>query len=690
MDSVQVLRLDGTYETITYYSVKDFPFEKISKVALRTKRYETLADFGTFDIETTSIVDGDIKLGFMYHWQMCVGGHVVCGRYWDEWQEFMKRIASELCLHENRRFVIYVHNLGFEYQFMKTFLREFCDYEIFAPQSRKPLTLRCSNGFEFRCSWKLTNMTLEKACAFEKGCIYGKQKGEMDYRKIRTPESIMTKREISYCVADVLAPYDMIRKRMENHGDNLNTIPLTSTSYVRRDCRRACKKDKRYRELFLSLRMDAPTYKQLKRAARGGDTHANRYLSGRILEEVDAYDVQSSYPAMMLTQYYPMSKFTLYGDIESVEELEGLCADYCVLFDLLIVKPYCRSEIAMPYISIDKCAHHKNVLNDNGRVLEADYVMLTCTEIDYELIKRQYEYEDIYVSEVRIAERGVLPKPIRDTILDYFVKKSTLKWYKEHPDKCPIEDIDYYYDRSKNSLNGIFGMMYTDPVRNVITEIDGKWIETEADIEESLNDFYKSRNSFLYYAWGVWTTAHARRHLADLVEICGQELVAYCDTDSAYTTFECHEAVKAVNDKIISMLDEKGVYCEIEGERFYPGIYELDKACARFKALGAKKYAYEDKKGLHVTVSGVAKEGAPEELGSLENFIPGFTFYKCGGLDMTYIEEPIHNLTIRGCTFKTGSGICTENSSYELGITGEYAEMCCYNVYQELQASWFY
>jgi hypothetical protein len=43
-------------------------------------------EFATFDIETTSyVIDDKHKFGFMYHWQMCVGGIVITGRTWQEW-----------------------------------------------------------------------------------------------------------------------------------------------------------------------------------------------------------------------------------------------------------------------------------------------------------------------------------------------------------------------------------------------------------------------------------------------------------------------------------------------------------------------------------------------------------------------------------------------------------------------------
>lgn len=692
--SVSILNLDGTTTKYDVYNVNTFPYEKLSKIACKsTKQLETLNTFATYDIEASSLSDGGSRMAWMYHWQMCVGGYVCCGRYWDDWTSFLKKIVLQLELNENRRMIIFVHNLGYEYQFMKHLLREMTDFDVFAPQKRKPLVVRCHNGLEFRCSWKLTNMSLEKACQFERGVKTGKQSGDLDYRKVRTPETILTEKELGYCVADVVSLYQLIECRMKNHGDDLNSIPLTSTSYVRRDVRKSCKSDKRYRELFLGCAMNKKVYGLLKEAGRGGDTHANRYMSGKILKGVDAYDVQSSYPYVLMCKYFPMTQFTPYGHLDSKEEFNELLEEYCCLFRIVLCNVNVHNNVPFPYIAEDKCLNLVGATLDNGRVLHADLVCITITELDYQILREQYDWDEnnIYIGSMHIAERGDLPKCIKDPIMAYFRAKTELKYYKSHPEETDLTDIGYYYDRSKNSLNGIFGMMYTDPVHKLLEEAeDGTWREAPQDVGKALEKFYKSRNSFLVYAWGIWTTAHARSHLANLVKITNPQYAAYCDTDSCYTLSSCREIVAAYNKQIMAEAESHGAYADAGGKRYHMGIYELDKECRRFKTLGAKKYAYEDEEGLHVTVSGVQKEGAPQELGRLENFIPGFTFVKCGGLDMYYLECGIHDMTINGCTFKTASSICSVDGTYELGITGEYAELLGYNIYNDIEKSWLY
>lgn len=695
MRSCKVQRLDGRAQEVTAYSPDEFPWERVSKIAHKSRRKSrkgtaTLVTYGTFDIETTTVTCPD-KDAFMYHWQMTVGGIPVYGRYWDEWMEFLNELVERLELSESRKFVIYVHNLAFEFQFMRDFLEKMGGFDGFYIDKRKPLSIRCSNGIEFRCSWKLTNMSLERACGFERGVEIGKQSGTLNYRKIRTPRTELSDTEFAYCIADVLSLHQLIECRLKNERDDLDTIPLTSTGYVRRDCRRSTEREEGYRELFKSLTMTKEVYLLLKEAARGGDTHANRRLSGRILEDMDSFDVQSSYPAQLKMKRFPMTKFVPYGDVESPEELERLLDAKACLFRVAFGGLRLKDEYAMPYISQDKASACVKGIFDNGRVLRAETLLLTVTDIDYKLIRRQYVWDEMYVSDMHVAEYGYLPESILAVVDKYFQLKTQLKGElakaKAAGDLERIADLEYEYGKSKNRLNAIFGMMYTDPVRETVTLSGSEWTVETPDIEEALEKYYKSRNSFLYYPWGVWTTAHAREHLADLVDMTGQDTTAYCDTDSSkcHADEEIRARVDSKNQEIMAMAQERGAYCDYDGTRYYMGIYEYEGHYDRFKTLGAKKYVYEKGGELHVTISGVAKASAPHELGRIENFVPGFTFYKAGGNTLTYIDSFARDISVNGCMFLSGSAVAVEDSTYEIGITEEYAEVIGYNPYLDIE-----
>ena len=708
-----IKRFDGGEDVIETYNIHDFPYENLNTKALTCKHKKKpkylVYTFATFDIETTTIDNGiDTPYGFMYHWQMDVGGYVVTGRRWEEWVNFMLKLVEIFKTDETRNFVVYIHNEAFEFQFIRDFLNAyFGGFRVFAAERRKPIYVTTGNGIQFRCSYKLTNMSLEKAVQNELGVVHCKAAGDLDYRAIRTADAPLDDTEYAYCVSDVICLYELIERRLINEHDNLESIPMTSTGYVRRDCRNACRKDEDYREEFLKQEMTESVYKLLMEAGRGGNTHANRYMSGRVWHNVDSFDVASSYPAQMFLRKFPVSKFTPYGEIESMTELDSLLLEYACLFRIIFTGLEIKDNIGMPYIAISKAtASSKHVTLDNGRVLsvinredrenDRGYIAMTLTDVDFQIIKEQYTWDDISISDFHIATYGYLPEALLSQVMAYFKAKTELKdkikEAEERGDQEKVANLSYLYAKSKNRLNGIFGMCYTNPVHNVISiNEDGEWIEDTPEIADALKKYWKSRNSFLVYAWGVWITAWARRHLEDLFNALGQDKVIYGDTDSGKAVDVDISKIDALNAKVMALADKRGAYCDYNGTRYYMGVYEHENKVpiANFKTLGAKKYVYEDEKGLHVTISGVSKKLGAKELGSIDNFVPSFIFKDAGGLTLYYndAEQGIHQITVDGCTMTTASNIGMIDSTYEIGITKEYAELIGYNIYYDIDKS---
>lgn len=699
MREATIKTIDGDLDRVAALTVEEFPFFQIPERSRRSnnKQITYLQTFATFDIETTTIQPDPDKApeGFMYHWQMNIGGVNVYGRRWEEWLDLMREISEWCNLSPERRMVVYVHNLGYEFQFIKDFLIEdLGGMEVFALASRVPVHVSCGAGFEFRCSYKLTNMNLNRATINELGVVHPKAAGDLDYKKMRTAVTPLDDTEFGYCLADVVSLYELIENRLKNEEDTINTIPLTSTGYIRRDTRLACRADRHYRDrVFKKQRMDKDVYILLKEAGRGGNTHANRFMSGVIWPGVDSLDAASMYPAMqVLSDRFPADKFSYYGDIDNMKEFEELTNKYCCLFRVILQDVKIKPHVTIPYIPSAKVLSKGGGCKyDNGRVLKADWILITVTEIDWEIIASQYDFSGASVSDMHIARRGYLPQPIIDTIMKYFKQKTELKAAIRHEkDPEKLKNLIYLYNKSKNRLNAIFGMCYTDPVRRTITVNDrGEWGETVPDIDEALEKFYKSRNSFLVYAWGVVTTALARLHLQRILDITGEDTL-YCDTDSdkAIISPETMEKINQLNKEIIAKCEERKAYADADGDRYYMGVFELEtkkEKYAKFCTLGAKKYAYEDSEGFHITISGVNKEIGAREMGSIENFKPGFIFKEAGGKTLYYNDSEKHYIEVDGCRMLTASNVGMIDSTYELGLTNEYAELIGLNVYKELQ-----
>ena len=217
-----------------------------------------------FDIETTNIyekvqitdrkgitrtktVPDPRPYAFMYHWQFCLDKYVVFGRTWEEFQELIRYLSEGISFYKGRdyKIVVWVHNLAFEFQFMRQFLRVTGG---FYREPYKPFKIETADNIEFRDSLVLSNMNLQKFCSSSAGCIHWKLKDTYDYSKIRTKSTPLTEEEEAYCYNDVRGLCECIAARMKD--DTLSSMPMTSTGYVRRDTRNAMRKNKKNRRLF--------------------------------------------------------------------------------------------------------------------------------------------------------------------------------------------------------------------------------------------------------------------------------------------------------------------------------------------------------------------------------------------------------------------------------------------------------
>lgn len=752
MEIVRVTRKDGTEEDVIVLDPREMmeqiraescPPVHLSAKGKGHEKIAYLADFATFDIESTTMPGRKHKKlvkhkngtqtletvwdaepwAFMYHWQACICGTCVFGRRWEEFFELLDVIAEEWKLKEIKRFVIYVHNLGFELTFLYPFLFEKYGKDavkIFAVKEHQPVYVVLPNGIEIRCSWKLSNMNLYMLTHTEKGA-YEKAWGDLNYKKVRTAESELTMQEKGYCLLDVLALYHAIASKMHGDHDTLASIPITSTGYPRRECRKACRKWPNYRrDYFNPCKLTLEIYELLEELRRGGNTHADRHQAARILYDLESYDYVSEYPGAMELYDFPMGQFSRYGKPESMEEFERVMASgKAVIARITLVAPKLKDDVPVPYIPIDKIWRKSGkIKGDNGRVLESEgYISLTICEIDWAIIKKQYDLSAGMICEgLWIAPKGKLPEPIINTVNKFFALKCELKeeikkaedLLEANPESVQLiqqlNDLNYRQGKTKNMLNGIFGMIYTDPVHlETLLADNGDWKEelpidpktgealTKAALLEKYNN---SRNSFLCYAWGPWVTAYGRMMLDQLQECAidpqsGRHVCAYSDTDSAKSACWDQEKLKALIDKQQALARERGaVYVSKSGKEYLMGYPELDGHYTRFVTMGAKKYAYEDKKDglLHVTVSGVSNTHAPGdklgagarelmEHGGLEAFRIGFKFKDAGGQTVWYGHREPGVITVKGVQMLSASYVAVTDGEYTLGQTEEYKRL---------------
>lgn len=497
-------------------------FKKAGKVKRRKgsrnkKNYIDLVC--AFDIETTRIKE--IEQSVMYIWQFQVDEKVtVIGRTWREFDYFMRAIVSDL--EDMDYIVVYVHNLSFEFQFLSG-IYPFSKDEVFALDKRKVCKCEMYEHFEFRCSYIQTNMSLDMFTE-KMNVKHKKLSGDLDYNVERYSYTELTETELAYCINDVQGLVEAIKTEMKNDGDTLYTIPLTSTGYVRRDVKNALTGNR----WIIGIQPDFETYQVAREAFRGGNTHANRFYVGWILEGVHSADRSSSYPGVQCNRAYPVTRFHKISKpvpdasqiIDMMQRREKAIL-MRVSFRGVSLNDY---SWGCPYLAKDKCRTVINGVFDNGRVLSADYLETSITDVDLRIIVEEYHIVEIVPIEVFTARYGKLPAAMLDIINEYYRKKTELK---------DVDGQEYLYMKSKNKLNSIYGMTAQDPVKESILYEDEEFIiDTSKSKKELLEDFMK--RAFIPYTWGVWCTAWARYELERGMRIVTDQggTFIYCDTDS--------------------------------------------------------------------------------------------------------------------------------------------------------------
>lgn len=626
-------------------------------------------EFLTFDIETTNIGESD---AVMYIWQMCItdGNEIAAmsGRTWEKFNEVITAING-FC--GDNRIVCYIHNLSFEFQFFSGVIPV---EDVFCVKSRRPLCCR-SGSIEFRCSYLWTNKNLANFLKDE-GAEHAKLSGaDFDYSLKRYPWTKLSYNELQYCYHDVIGLAEAINTKLTNDNDTVVSTPLTATGFVRRDAKRALKN----KYLFIrGLIPDEDTYNNLRAAFRGGNTHANRFYAGRILENVCSCDRSSSYPDVMINCKFPMTAFNKAPDGNKwVKRFLG--ADYAILTKMMLYNIRLKNpKWGCPYIPISKCIAAERPVIDNGRVLSADLIVLYATDVDINIILEEYTGRVIF-SDTRVSQKDYLPDELRELVRKYYRGKTSLK---------DVEGQEREYRRSKELLNSIYGMCATDPCKPDIIYEDDDYTLEYCDYS---GEDGKGKKAFLPYQWGVWVTAYARFELEQMIKAAGESFV-YADTDSCKYVQDSAVSFDIYNNERLQRSEKNGAFADDKkGSRHYMGVAESEGTVKRFLTWGAKKYAYEDENGkLKITIAGVRKSdavndkgeiiekgGATElkEAGGLEALKIGYTFREAGGLESIYNDKSNYDINVDGHTLHVGKNVSLRQSTYTLSITDEYADI---------------
>jgi len=301
-----------------------------------------------------------------------------------------------------------------------------------------------------------------------------------------------------------------------------------------------------------------------------------------------------------------------------------------------------------------------------------------------------YKWEKIAIKNAIGFVKGYLPKPIIESILNLYEDKTTLKG---------VVGKEVEYMLSKGMLNSVYGMCVTDIVKdnNVYSE---SWEVEKIDIPEKIIEYNDSKNRFLFYAWGIYVTAYARRNLWTGILSMGEDYI-YSDTDSIKTlNYDKHtKYVEWYNTNIINKLTDMCNHYKIDPNRLTPktiegvdkplGVWEFEGLYSKFKTLGAKRYLVLENGEYQLTVAGLSKkngmnhminicEGDSVKIFNMFNddlYIPS---NKTGKMTHTYLDNEvvfeIEDYQGKSSMIQSLSSIHLEACDFTLSISKQYQD----------------
>lgn len=685
---------------LNYIEVTDNNIDDISvKIANEISKYEKRNDGPSrqiivtcpicYDTETTKYKD----YSYVYIHQFVIGDLAIYMRYTHLAVAIFKAIHERnVYCPELQDTLVYIGiaNSSYDLAFMQHEFREFTDdfgtmFDVLASKAHRPIiaTIESNMYKAINCYRKHTTKIvdickisgLSLAKTGENYCVSGKKVGDLDYTLVRNYLTPLTKKEMDYCMFDVIVGAEFMEYLFETYTLQGDKFPITSTSVVRNKMIAKYKKcfpeDKpNVKKMFPQKIEDYERY--MNYLFRGGYTHGNAYHMGKVVKNVTCADYTSDYPAVMVQEKFPMTPFqdvrlnVVGNDIPALAELS---TGFAFILEVELKNVISRSYHS--YESKEKLIEVDNPRYDNGRIFSADRMRVLLTEVDYDSYKKMYSWDELTIISALYSIKAPLPVYVRDVVIDAYTKKSNLKnmGLSETPEYaaakavlnstfgCMVQrlnldgfslkedengttDYEHFFNYEKIMETDKFKEMYTDLYnrkKNQLQITDPDFTEEEIDevcklyanrkLTEKAQQraYYEAfKSKILSPFWGIWVTAYARNRLVTALNKCEDinfNCVVYYDTDSLY--------IKDI-EKVMPVINEWNEDRRTLNQRIgLPkqmwdiGQFDVDPPCYRFKHLGAKRYIKEvdvydkDTKaylGRHVktTVAGL-KKGALEK-----------------------------------------------------------------------------
>lgn len=562
-----------------------------------------------FDIETSKVKQGNNEYSFMYTWQFAINNNVIVGNTWGEFLELLG-ILKNLQYNDKHRIIVFVANLGFEWQFMKKLLNV-TDY--FFKELREPVYIEHDGFVVFKEALSWGGSLKKLANDYTR---LRKMSGDLDYSILRTPLNCkLTGKEKMYCYMDVLILSEFAKWFYKEYLVNNGIIPLTVASALRNEVKKRIGRDN-LKLVQASCKKCQPQTNDeynvvMNLLYRGGYVHGNIMYVGDLLKNgLLSFDITSSYPASMAHMEFPLKFVEM--RVTALSELKKLIADNKAFYGL-----FCFTNLRAKYShsieSTSKCLEYYTckkewlgkITVDNGRVFKTGEKVKTTvylTELDFINYTRFYEWGEVeIIGMLRVAPKRKLPKYLLDVMFINYTRKAELKKMGEP------------YAIEKTYVNTMYGMCVTKFNDSEIELKEGETVKCKVD------NFDKQNNKvFLSAYWGVWVSAYSRYKLLDMVWKLenGGYPVIYCDTDSIKaidTDGKLKDFFERENKKYLDRNKEICEYYGLDLEIYKDlGAWDFEEKIEYFKFLGAKRYLFtykgdDGKRHYNCTVAGLPK-----------------------------------------------------------------------------------
>lgn len=356
---------------------------------------------------------------------------------------------------------------------------------------------------------------------------------------------------------------------------------------------------------------------KLQRAFTGGVTFYERGVINKIFDNVYSADLTSAYVARIFLSRFPISKFkpldeqrlaALQRCKSPSKKLLSQEYDNCAMLITFECSGLKLNPGGWAFISCEEKNRYRHfrdgieedyeneVHTNSSKIFYAPRYSTTMTDIDFRLLHDNYTYETIRIKDVYAARYGYLPDYISNVIAKLYKDKVKAKDEYKIAEELGVGTLqaEYEYERIKSIIARLYGIFTQRPVL-----IRYGYIPEKHDTIV-LNPQYigKSKYKPVVYQWGVWTTAHTRKEIADLRERLRTVpedrhiRVISGDTDCINFTGDATDIIADYNAEVNRQIKLRAAALGYAAEDFRDlGNLEV-KLYKKYKICGLKQYAY--------------------------------------------------------------------------------------------------